>query len=58
MNMKKVILFIGLTFLIFLVTSCNNDNHKNEHQHILETMYGFSPTCVIQFLNNKLKYLL
>lgn len=55
MNMKKVILFIGLTFLIFLVTSCNNDNHKNEHQHILETMYGFSPTCTNSGLSNGTK---
>lgn len=55
MNMKKVILFIGLTFLIFLVTSGNNDNHKNEHQHILETMYGFSPTCTNSGLSNGTK---
>ena len=47
MNMKKLILCIGLFLLLFGSVSCNknNDDDQDKHEHTIEIIQAVSPTC-------------
>ena len=53
MSMKKVILLISLILMMLLIASCNNK--EDEHQHILETTKGVTPTCTESGLTDGIK---